>query len=91
MRNVVLCKRENISSLLVCHLCEQADLEKIRARAQAKSMEKLATATHNANEKRATAEAKRKKEATRTAKQADYIRQNGHVPNQSFSCWSFCF
>ncbi|KAJ3689676.1 hypothetical protein LUZ61_018840 [Rhynchospora tenuis] len=70
----------------------EVDLEKIRARAQEKLMNKLAASKHKANQKRAAAEAKRQKEATRTAKQAEYIRRTGHVPNQSCSsCWSLWF
>ncbi|KAJ4777901.1 Remorin family protein [Rhynchospora pubera] len=70
----------------------EVDLEKIRARSQEKLMNKLAASKHKANQKRAAAEAKRQKEATRTTKQAEYIRQTGHVPNQSCSsCWSLWF
>ncbi|XP_078155487.1 uncharacterized protein LOC144551409 isoform X2 [Carex rostrata] len=69
----------------------EVNLEKIRARTQKKLMNKLAAATHEASEKRAAAEAKQQKEATRTAKKADYIRQTGHVPDQLFSSWSSCF
>lgn len=87
MENIVVV----LFSLLIWYPCEQVNLEKIRSRTQKKLMNKLAAATHKASEKRAAAEVKQQKEATRTAKKADYIRQTGHVPDQLFSCWSSCF
>lgn len=61
----------------------------MRARANEKLMKQLATARHKAEEKRAAAEAKKNQQATRTARQAEYIRQTGHIPT-SVSCWGWC-
>lgn len=60
----------------------------MRGRAHDKLMNKLATARHKAEEKRAAAEAKRNRQAAETEQQADYIRRTGRVPY--FRCWSCC-
>lgn len=62
----------------------------MRALAHERLMNKLAGARHKAEEKRAAAEAKRNKQAARTAQQVEYIRKTGRIPF-SFACWSWCF
>lgn len=67
----------------------QVEVERMRGRAHEKLMNKLAAARHKAEEKRASAEAKRNKQAVRTEQQAEYIRRTGRIPT-SFSCWNWC-
>lgn len=67
----------------------QVEVERMRGRAHEKLMNKLAAARHKAEEKRASAEAERNKQAVRTEQQAEYIRRTGRIPT-SFSCWHWC-
>lgn len=67
----------------------QVEVERMRGRAHEKLMNKLAAARHKAEEKRASAEGKRNKQAVRTEQQAEYIRRTGRIPT-SFSCWNWC-
>lgn len=67
----------------------QVEVERMRAHAHDKLMNKLAAAKHKAEEKRALAEARRDQQAARTARQAEFIRRTGHIPS-SFSCWNWC-
>lgn len=67
----------------------QVEVERMRGRAHEKLMNKLAAARHKAEEKRASAEANRNKQAVRTEQQAEYIRRTGRIPT-SFSCWNWC-
>lgn len=68
--------------------------ERMKARAQEKLANKLATTKRVAEEKRANAEAKLNEKALRTSEKADFIRRTGHLPS-SFSfnfklpsmCW----
>jgi hypothetical protein len=68
------------------------EVEKMRAHAQDRLMNKLADTRHKAEEKRAVAEAKRTHAAARTAEQAEYIRRTGRIPTTFFSCscWGWC-
>ncbi|KAJ3682018.1 hypothetical protein LUZ60_014591 [Juncus effusus] len=68
----------------------EVDIERMRARAQEKLMNKLAVSKHKADRKRAKMEAKKKKDAKKTEKQADHIRRTGQVPERYLSCWNFC-
>ncbi|KAL5983156.1 hypothetical protein ACLOJK_017238 [Asimina triloba] len=65
----------------------KVEVERMRARAHDKLMNKLAAARHKAEEKHAAAEAKRNRQAARTEQQAEYIRRTGRIPS-SFSCWN---
>lgn len=67
----------------------EVEVERIRGQAQDKLMNKLAVARHKAEEKRAAAEAKRNRQASKTEEQAEYIRRTGRIP-LSFSCWGWC-
>ncbi|CAD6252164.1 unnamed protein product [Miscanthus lutarioriparius] len=67
----------------------EVEVERMRARAQDKLMTQLASARHNADEKRAAAELKRNRAAARTAEQAEHIMRTGRVP-PSFGCWNWC-
>jgi hypothetical protein len=67
----------------------KVEVERMRARAQDKLMTQLASARHNADEKRAAAELKMNRAAARTAEQAEHIRRTGRVP-PSFGCWNWC-
>ncbi|KAI8538566.1 hypothetical protein RHMOL_Rhmol09G0114000 [Rhododendron molle] len=67
----------------------EGKVERMRGRAQDKLMNKLAAATHKAEEKQAAAEAKKNRQATKTEQQAEYIRTTGRMPS-SFSCGCCC-
>ncbi|XP_021713813.1 caldesmon-like isoform X1 [Chenopodium quinoa] len=67
----------------------EVEVERMKAKAQDKFMNKLATARHKAEEKRAAAEMKMNKQATKAEQQAEYIRQTGRIPSK-FSSWSCC-
>ena len=66
----------------------------MKARAQERLENKLASTTRMAEEKRASAQAKLNEKALKTSEKADYIRRTGRVPS-SFSlnfklpsiCW----
>lgn len=58
----------------------------MKARAQAKMVKKIALARQRSEEKRAAAEARRNRDAERTAEQADYIRQTGRMPSSNHIC-----
>ncbi|KAE9445064.1 hypothetical protein C3L33_23038, partial [Rhododendron williamsianum] len=73
----------------VSGLLWQVKVERMRGRAHDKLMNKLAAATHKAEEKRAAAEAKKNRQATKTEQQAEYIRTTGRMPS-SFSCGCCC-
>ncbi|KAJ6839911.1 uncharacterized protein M6B38_311045 [Iris pallida] len=66
----------------------EVEVERMRARANDKLMSKLACAKHKAEEKRAAAEARKNRQAAKTAEQVEYIRRTGRVPSSS-SCWSW--
>ncbi|KAL1328409.1 hypothetical protein HN51_038270 [Arachis hypogaea] len=70
----------------------EVEVERIRSKAHDKLMNKLATVRHKAEEKRASAEANRNREAAKTEEQASYIRRTGHVPSSylPFSCCRWC-
>lgn len=70
--------------------CIQVEVERMKARAHDKLMNKLGAMRHKAEEKRVAAEARRNQQAARTAHQGDYIRRTGRVPS-SFFCRSCCF
>ncbi|KAG8645497.1 uncharacterized protein LOC110625009 isoform X3 [Manihot esculenta] len=65
------------------------EVERMRGQAQDKLMNKLAAASHKAEEKRAAAEAKRNRQAAKTEQQAEYIRRTGRTP-PSFSFCRWC-
>lgn len=67
----------------------QVEVERIKAKAQDKFMNKLAAARHKAEEKRAAAEVKMNKQAAKTEQQAEYIRKTGRIPSK-FSFFSCC-
>jgi hypothetical protein len=54
--------------------------------AQAKMVKKIAMARQRSEEKRAAAEARRNRDAERTAAQTEYIRQTGHMPSTHYIC-----
>lgn len=64
----------------------EVKVERIRGHAHEKLMNKLAASRHRAEEKLAAAEAKRNRQAAKTAQRAEYIRQTGHMPSP-FSHW----
>lgn len=65
----------------------QAEVEQMRAQAQAKMVKMIAMARQRSEEKRAAAEARKNRDAERTAAQADYIRQTGRTPATThFTC-----
>lgn len=68
----------------------QAQVEQMRAQAQANMVKKIALASQRSEEKRARAEARRNKKAEKVAAQAEYIRHSGRLPTSSFICcgWS---
>lgn len=53
----------------------------MRAQAQAKMVKKVAMARQRSEEKRAAAEARKSRDAEKTAAQAEYIRQTGQMPS----------
>ncbi|XP_043688105.1 uncharacterized protein LOC122639341 isoform X2 [Telopea speciosissima] len=57
-----------------------------RTHAQEKMMRKISIARQRSEGKRAAAEARRNRQAARTAAQADYIRQTGRIPPSHFIC-----
>lgn len=73
--------------LTVCGF--QVEVERIRGQAHDKLMNKLAAARHKAEEKRAAAETKRNRQASKTEQQTEYIRRTGRIP-YSFSCCGWC-
>lgn len=68
----------------------EVKVERMRGLAHDKLMNKLAAATHKAEEKRAAAEAKKNRQAAKTEQQAEYIRTTGRIPS-SFPCGCCCF
>ncbi|KAF8408828.1 hypothetical protein HHK36_004897 [Tetracentron sinense] len=64
----------------------EIQVEQRKAYAQEKMIKKIATARQRSEEKRAAAEAKRNEQATKSAAQADYIRQTGRIPSSHFVC-----
>ncbi|GER36764.1 remorin family protein [Striga asiatica] len=65
----------------------KAQIEQMRAQAQAKMVKKVALARQKSEEKRASAEAKKNRQAEKTAAQAEYIRLTGRIPSSSpFHC-----
>ncbi|KAJ4976571.1 hypothetical protein NE237_001677 [Protea cynaroides] len=65
----------------------EAQAEHMRCQAQGKMMKKIVIARQRSEGKRAAAEARRNRQAARTAAQADYIRQTGRIPPSSpFIC-----
>lgn len=64
----------------------QAEVEQMRAQAQAKMVKKLAMSRQRSEEKRAAADARKIQDAERTAAQAEFIRQTGQMPSSHFSC-----
>ncbi|KAG6383307.1 hypothetical protein SASPL_156947 [Salvia splendens] len=68
----------------------QAQIEQMKAQAQAKMVKKVAMARRKSEEKRALAEARKNRQAEKTALQAEYIRDTGRIPSSTFICcgWS---
>ncbi|KAK7359441.1 hypothetical protein VNO77_01401 [Canavalia gladiata] len=64
----------------------EAKVEQMRAQTHAKMVKKIAMARQRSEEKRAAAEARKNREAERTAAQAEYIRQTGRLPSSNFIC-----
>jgi D-ribose pyranose/furanose isomerase RbsD len=56
----------------------------MRAQTHAKLVKKIAMARQRSEEKRAEAEARKNREAERTAAQAEYIRQTGKMPYSNY-------
>lgn len=70
----------------------QVKAERIKARAEERLANKLASTRRIAEEKRANAEAKLNEKAVRTSERADYIRRTGHLPSSfSFKLPSLCW
>lgn len=67
----------------------EVEVERMRGGAHDRLMNKLAAARHKAEEKRASAEAKRNWQAARAEEQAEYIRKTGRIPS-SFTCYRCC-
>lgn len=72
------------------HNAFQAQVEQMRAHAQAKMVKKIAMARQRSEEKRDAAEAKKNSHAEKLAAQAEYIRQTGRIPSSPYLCcgWS---
>ncbi|CAK9139774.1 unnamed protein product [Ilex paraguariensis] len=64
----------------------ETQVDQMRAHAQTKMAKKIAMTRQRAVEKRAAAEARKNRQAERTAAQAEYIRQTGRIPSYSFVC-----
>nr|XP_027191819.1 flocculation protein FLO11 isoform X2 [Cicer arietinum] len=62
----------------------EAKVEHMRAQTHAKMVKKIAMARQKSEEKRAAAEARKNREAERTAAQAEYIRQTGRLPSSNY-------
>lgn len=67
-------------------ICFQAQIEQMRAQAQAKMVKKVSMATQKSEEMRAAAEARKNRQAEKTAANAEYIRQTGRIPCSSSTC-----
>lgn len=68
----------------------QVKVERMRAKAHDKLMNKIASVQHKAEEDRATAESRRNNHAGKTEREAEYIRRTGRIP-YSISCYNWCF
>ncbi|KAE9601087.1 putative remorin [Lupinus albus] len=64
----------------------EAKVEQMKAQTHAKMVKKIALARQRSEEKRASAEVRRNREAERTAAQAEYIRQTGRMPYTNYIC-----
>ncbi|KAK4254582.1 hypothetical protein QN277_009943 [Acacia crassicarpa] len=64
----------------------ESKVEQMRAQAHAKIVKRIALARQRSEEKRAAAEARKNREADKTAAQAEYIRQTGRMPSLNYSC-----
>lgn len=62
----------------------------MRAHAQDKMMNKLAITRQQSEEKRAAAEARKNRQAAKTAQQVEYIHRTGRIPSSHFLCCK-CF
>lgn len=76
---------------IVFFLCVQAQAERMKAQAQGKIVKKLTLTHRRVEQKQAIAEAKRKRQAARTARQAEKIRRTGHISMLHFQCCSWFF
>ncbi|KAF4404830.1 hypothetical protein G4B88_006216 [Cannabis sativa] len=66
--------------------------ERMKARAEERLANKIASTRRIAEEKRANAEAELNEKAVRTSERADYIRRTGHLPSSfSFKLPSLCW
>ncbi|KAI4372067.1 hypothetical protein MLD38_010349 [Melastoma candidum] len=65
----------------------EARVDQMRAQAQAKMVQKIAMARQRSDERRAAAVARKKRDAKRTAAQAEYIRQTRRIPSSPHMCW----
>lgn len=64
----------------------ESKVEQMRAQAHAKIVKKIALARQRSEEKRIAAEARKNREAERTAAQVEYIRQTGRMPSSNYTC-----
>lgn len=64
----------------------EAKVERLRTKSQAKMVKKITLARKRSEEKRAAAEARKKRQAEKTAAQAECIRQTGRIPSSEFVC-----
>ncbi|GAB4829387.1 hypothetical protein Ancab_019059 [Ancistrocladus abbreviatus] len=64
----------------------EAKIDQIRASAEVKMMKKIAIARKKSEEKRAATEARKTRQAERTAAQVEYIRQTGRMPSADYIC-----
>ncbi|CAA7410647.1 unnamed protein product [Spirodela intermedia] len=69
----------------------EVKVERLRASAHERLMTRLAAARHEAEERRAAAEARRNRRASRTARQVEYIRRTGRVPSAAAAVFSRCW
>lgn len=69
----------------------QAQAELMKARAQDKLVEKLSLTRRRVEHKQAVAEAKRNRQAARTAEQVEQIRQTGRTYTLRIWCCSWFF
>uniref|UniRef100_A0A7N0VHY0 Remorin C-terminal domain-containing protein n=1 Tax=Kalanchoe fedtschenkoi TaxID=63787 RepID=A0A7N0VHY0_KALFE len=64
----------------------EAKVEEMRCQCQTKMLQKIATARHRSEEKREKAEARKNRQAERSAAMAGYIGRKGHIPYSYICC-----
>uniref|UniRef100_A0A7N0SW49 Remorin C-terminal domain-containing protein n=1 Tax=Kalanchoe fedtschenkoi TaxID=63787 RepID=A0A7N0SW49_KALFE len=64
----------------------EAKVEEMRCQCKTKMLQKIAAARHRSEKKRARAEARKNRQAERSAAMAGYIRRKGHLPYYYICC-----